>query len=182
MTKQEIRRLVLALRKQAPTEVLKEKSILIAERILATDLWENASEIWLFISKEGEADTSFLVKTALSEGRRVAVPRVQGREMDFYYISGYEDLKQGSFGIPEPGPCCPKAETANALIVMPGLAFDLERHRIGWGGGFYDRYLSVHPSHPSCAPAFDFSVFPEIPAEEHDRRPDMIVTERRCLC
>ena len=182
MTKQEIRNEVLSIRKKTPPAVLKEKSILMAERILAADFWRNAGEIWLFISKEGETDTSLLMRKALSEGRRIAAPRVHGSGMDFYYIRGCQDLRKGSFGIYEPGPDCLKAEDSCALILMPGLAYDISRSRIGWGGGYYDRYLSGHPTHPTCAPAFDFSVFPKIPTGEHDIRPDMIITERRCIC
>ena len=182
MTKQEIRSLIQAERQEASPAVLREKSFRIAERIFAADFWKNACEIWLFISKEGETDTSFYVDKALSEGRRIAAPRVQGTGMDFYYINGYEDLQRGKFGILEPGPDCLRADNNEATILIPGLAFDTGRRRIGWGGGYYDRYLSGHPFHPTCAPAFEFSIFPEIPAEEHDIRPDMIITERRCIC
>lgn len=182
MTKNDIRRLMINRRNAAALPDLKEKGRVISVRIMETDFWKRADEIWLYISKEREVDTSFLVRAALLEGRPVAAPRVSGADMDFFYINGPEDLSPGAFGLLEPGIHCGKALNRRASILVPGLAFDLSKNRIGWGGGYYDRYLAAHPGHSTCAPAYDFSVLAAIPAEGQDIHPDMIITERRFIC
>ena len=74
------------------------------------------------------------------------------------------------------GPCACADEDESALVIMPGLAFDKDRHRIGYGGEFYDRYLQEHPNHPAAAAAFDFQIFDQLPSDVHDLRPDVIFT------
>mgnify|MGYP002530928218 CR=1 FL=1 len=95
-------------------------------------------------------DTRELIRGLLAEqkqGRRihVAVPRVAGREMDFYEIHDMTDLQPGYQGILEPAEYCPKVEATEGMMLLPGLAFDREGHRVGYGGGYYDRYLTAYP-------------------------------------
>ena len=182
MTRQELRKKITAERKRIPESLLVRAGEIIQRRIVRTAFWTEAEEVWLYISKPREVGTGFLLEEALRAGRRVAAPRVEGSSMDFYYIGGREDLRAGAFGLLEPSPDCPKAAYPRAAILMPGLAFDPEGNRLGYGRGYYDRYLTEHPGHPTCAAAFDFSILADIEPEEWDVRPDFIVTERRILC
>jgi 5-formyltetrahydrofolate cyclo-ligase len=114
-------------------------------------------------------------------GKTAAAPKVCGRRMDFYEIRSFDEVSPGFRGIPEPtatddkSPFCPE----NALVIMPGAVFDRQRHRIGYGGGYYDRFLSEHPDMTKLAAAFDFQVLDQIPVHEYDISADLIVTERQ---
>ena len=84
-------------------------------------------------------------------------------------------------GIMEPSDICDKAKIRDGLFIMPGLAFDYDFHRIGYGGGFYDRYLSEDNTFIKAALAFDFQLLESIPYEEHDLKPDYIITQTQFI-
>ena len=124
-------------------------------------------------------ETAEILKYCLKEGKAVYCPRVTGKEMDFYRISAVEELAAGFHGILEP-PGAPERlfrPGKKALMVMPGVVFDRQHHRIGYGGGYYDRYLQGLQGIVTAALAFSFQVVEEIPAEPHDIRPQIILTE-----
>lgn len=98
--------------------------------------------------------------------------------MIFYQISHPEDLEPGYYGIREPKTDLSVADGEDGLMVMPGVAFDDRRHRVGYGGGFYDRYLSKHTRHFTAALAFEFQMMEEVPTEPTDLLPDVVITEK----
>ena len=100
--------------------------------------------------------------------------------MTFYRLEDFSQLKPGYFGIPEPEEG-EAAEWEDALIIMPGVAFDRENHRVGYGGGFYDRFLEKHPGLTRMALAFGFQILESVPAESTDICPEIIVTEEEIL-
>ena len=100
--------------------------------------------------------------------------------MKYYYITSLDQLSPGYFQIPEPEEGA-EAQEENAFLIVPGVAFDKNRHRAGYGQGFYDRYLSMHPKHKTAAIAFEFQIVEEIPAEATDVFPDKVVTEKRVI-
>ena len=114
-------------------------------------------------------------------GKRVAAPKVHGEDMDYFYICSMEDLEPGYFQIPEPKEGLAKAEEEDALVIVPGVAFDSHLHRCGYGKGFYDRYLKAHPHHTAIAIALEFQVIEEVPSEQFDVCPDMLVTPLRTI-
>lgn len=123
-----------------------------------------------------EVVTEYLIKEAWKAGKEVAVPKVVGKDMVFYKLTDFARLEPGYFGIPEPV----SGEIVNwskALMIMPGVAFDRANHRVGYGGGFYDRYLEKHPQLERVAIAFSFQMLPEVPTEPTDICPQIIVTE-----
>ena len=101
--------------------------------------YEAASCVYCYVDYNHEVQTWPIMEQAIKDGKRVAVPRVDGTAMDFYYIASREDLEAGYFGIMEPKHGLPMAEERDALFLMPGVAFDRAHHRVGYGGGFYDR-------------------------------------------
>lgn len=138
---------------------------------------------WLFpfVSYGTEADTIQIIREVLTEGkRRVAVPRVEGREMEFYAITSMKELKPGYQGILEPvtTQCIPAAD---GILLLPGLAFDREKNRVGYGGGYYDRYLARCDGKGlvTAALTYDFQVADRIEAEEFDWKPQWIITDKR---
>ncbi len=95
----------------------------------------------------------------------------------------WEDFESGAYGIREPKAECPVFESQSddkVLIVLPGAVFDKKRHRIGYGGGFYDRYLEQHPQMQTLAVCFEEQVMEEVPFALHDIRPAIIVTDQKC--
>jgi 5-formyltetrahydrofolate cyclo-ligase len=116
-----------------------------------------------------------MLEKALADGKQVAVPKVFGEEMKFLYITDFSRVEKGYAGIPEPMGDEPVAHDETALVLMPGLAFDPEGHRIGYGGGFYDRFLAKEPGHPTLALCYAFQMLPKLETEEFDIPVDCVL-------
>ncbi len=180
MTKDEMRKKVLAMRKRTPELMLKQRSGIICQTLTHTEEWEKARSIWTYISLPGEVETFTLIEKAWEAGKEVAVPKVEGDELSFRVIDDWSQVEEGYFHVLEPVDRRISFEE-DALLVMPGVAFDLKCSRLGYGRGFYDRFLLDHPTHPTCALSFDFALFDEIPTDEKDRKPQMVITDKRIL-
>lgn len=157
-----------------------EKSRHIAESVLGLEEVREARSVFCYVSFRSEVDTVPLLSALWRAGKITAVPKVDGRQMAFYEIHSMDDLVCGYCGIPEPKPGCALMRQAD-IIVMPGLAFDTEGHRLGYGGGFYDRFLEENPNAWKLALAFEEQIQSEIPSEKQDIRVDGIVTDRRTI-
>ena len=180
--KKEIRAEVKKRRREADEETLHEKSLQILERFRQLSAYKDASLLLAYVAAQREVETRLLMRCAWDDGKKVAVPRVDGDGiMHFYYLRSLKDLEPGAFGIMEPRADCRICEPEEGLLLMPGVAFDEQGHRVGYGGGYYDRYLEKHPHLIHIALAFEFQIFPEVPSEKHDICPDLIVTENRIL-
>jgi len=175
-SKAEYRMLIRGYRESLSKEEAAMKSIAILEKLLRREEYKKAECVYCYIDCRNEVMTKPIIRRALSDGKKVAVPRVEGENMEFYYFEGYDKLRPGTYGVPEPFECLP-ASDLDALLIMPGLAFDRENHRIGYGGGYYDRYLKRPNQHFKIALAFQFQIFQKIPFEEFDIQPDLILTD-----
>ncbi len=163
-----------------PKEAVKELSGAICKTLLSMDIYQNANCICLYISAKNEVDTTPIIEAALQAGKMVAAPRVRDKQMDFIVFHSMEELELGSFGILEPT----GAEVVTpeqALLIMPGVAFDMNCNRIGYGGGFYDRYLAEHEAKVSVAFAYELQMVEQLEVEGFDKKPDMIITEKRVI-
>ncbi len=181
MEKKQIRKLIFEKRKSQDPEALREKSHRICQKVIAHPFYQKADAIYLYMDCKGEASTEELFSKALEDGKRVAAPKVFGEEMRFFYLTSKEDLEPGYFGIPEPKEGLTEATEEQALVIVPGVAFDRERHRCGYGKGFYDRYLKRHPSMHTIAIALDDQIVPEVPADEFDVTPQVLITPDEVL-
>ena len=162
--------------KRAMTEAqIEEKSRLLGEKFVASEAYKKAKTIYGYLPYNQEVRTVPMLQQALKDGKRVAVPRVWGDEMIFYYMTDFDRVEKSSFGIPEPLGDEPVADDPTALVLMPGLAFDEEGHRIGYGGGFYDRFLAQEPNHPTLALCYDFQMLPKVQTEEFDIPVDFVL-------
>lgn len=179
MEKKEIRKLVFSRRKELSVAVLDEKSNVICERILQMNEFQKAKTVYVYMDCKGEVSTKPLIEAVWKTGKKVAAPRVSGEVMDYYYISSYEDVAPGYYDIPEPVSSAQPADDEEALLIVPGVGFDANRHRCGYGKGFYDRYLSEHTKHTTIAVAFELQMMDEVPTWEHDILPQYLVTEQR---
>ena len=163
-------------RKRAMTEAqIEEKSRLLGELFAASDLYRDAKTIYGYLPYNQEVRTVPMLERALADGKRVAVPKVYGEEMKFIYLTDLSQVAKGYAGIPEPIGDGPVAEDPTALVLMPGLAFDPEGHRIGYGGGFYDKFLVAEPGHPTLALCYDFQMLPKLETEEFDIPVDCVL-------
>lgn len=142
-----LRRDILFKRDSLTEEQQRRAAFLITERILGHQ-WFYGSDILLgFVNFGSEISTDAILQEALRKGKAVYVPRVEGKEMIFRRIYSFAELEAGYRGIREPGEDAPEftydaALTDRILMLMPGVAFDGARNRMGYGGGYYDRYLA----------------------------------------
>ena len=130
----------------------------------------------------GEVATGTLIEKAWELGKKVYVPRVAGKEMEFYQIYSFEDLEKGAYGILEPKKECPVYEAGEGqttLAILPGSVFDEKKNRVGYGGGFYDRYFEKRKDICRIAAAYEMQIVEEIETEEFDLPADYVTTEER---
>ena len=139
-----------------------------------------AKTVCVYMPTGNEIDTSAIIQYCLENQKRVAAPRIEGDTMEFYYFQSIVDLKQGAYDIWEPTGT-ERVTDEESVVIMPGVAFDLDCNRIGYGKGYYDKYLSKHPNMKKIALAYEFQIVGKIKREIHDIRPEMIVTERRVI-
>lgn len=179
-TKQAIRKQVFALRKQCTDEEVEKNSRKITEMVIELPEFQKADRILAYADYNHEVCTCYLIEAAWKAGKQVAVPKVVGKDMEFHVLTDFVQLQPGYFGIPEPvsGEI---VDWEDALMIMPGVAFDKKCNRVGYGGGFYDRFLEKHPHIIRLAVGFDFQMMHEVPTEETDIVPQIIVTEKEIL-
>ena len=175
MDKTELRRMIREKKRAMTAEEIETVSARLGELFAESFYYQNAKTIYGYLPYNQEVRTVPILERALREGKRVAVPKIFGDEMKFIYISDFSKVEKGYAGIPEPIENEPVADDSSALVLMPGLAFDPEGHRIGYGGGFYDKFLEREPQHPTVALCYDFQMFPKLETEEHDIPVDCVI-------
>lgn len=171
----------------------------ILARLTDSDRYREAGCILTYVSWRDEVDTRELIRRALADGKRVCCPKTdpEKKKMRFFRIGALEELRAGFHGIPEPddarGEIDPGrdresgATDGGTLFIMPGCAFDKDRRRIGYGGGYYDRFLreagragdmkGLPEGCGKIALCFSCQILEELPEEETDIRPDLLLTE-----
>ena len=175
MDKKTLRKWIREQKRAMTPEKIEESSRKLAEMFLASDLYRNAKTIYGYLPYNQEVRTVPILERALTDGKKVAVPKVYGDEMKFIYLADLAQVEEGYSGIPEPVADGPVADDPTALVLMPGLAFDKEGHRIGYGGGFYDKFLAEEPNHPTVALCYDFQIVSQLPTEEFDIPVDCVL-------
>lgn len=175
MDKTELRKQIRALKRAMTQEQIQRASALLAEKLYATEQYRNARTIYGYLPYNQEVRTVPILMQAIRDGKRVAVPKVYGDEMRFIYLDDLTKVSDGYAGIPEPVAEEPVAEDPTALVLMPGLAFDRRGHRIGYGGGFYDRFLAQEPNHPTVALCYAFQMLDALETEEFDVPVDCVL-------
>ena len=169
MTTKKALRAQIRQRKQAMTpQEIAEKSNALCRMVLEHPAYREASAIYGYLPFNQEVNLLPLLQQALADGKQVALPKCCGREMRFIWISDLSQVRPSAFGAPEPIDDAPIARDETALVIVPGLAFDRRGCRIGYGGGYYDRFLTQEPNHPTISVCYDFQVLPHLDAEPHD--------------
>lgn len=198
-SKSDIRRQILSVRDEMPAGDRMRYDAVIREKVFRQKTYRDAQIILAYVNYRSEVDTRMLIEKALADGKQVFVPKVSGDDMEFWQIQALSDLQSGYRGIPEPAehvsfPEWMAGRTDTVMMWMPGAAFDKERHRIGYGRGYYDRYLSNMSDEKggfridvrelrlrTAALAYGCQILRRIPYEEHDIKPDMVITEMEIL-
>lgn len=182
MNKADIRKESLSRRKQLGEAERERASVLLTERILGHQWYYLSKDLLGFFPYGSEIDTREILKEALSNGKNVYLPKVIGDEMQFFKITSLAELEEGYKGILEPngdGECFVYDETKarQTLMLMPGAAFDESRNRIGYGKGYYDRYLQGKEALQlrTIAVAFKCQKVEQIPADELDIKPYQVI-------
>ena len=175
MDKKALRKEIREKKRAMSLQEIEEKSKALAEQFLRSELYRSAKSVYGDLSYNQEVRTTDMLRQAQLDGKRVAVPKVYGDEMKFLWLDDLDRVEKGYSGIPEPIADGPEADDPAALVLMPGLAFDKEGHRIGYGGGFYDKFLASEPNHPTLALCFDFQMFPKLETEEFDIPVDVVL-------
>lgn len=179
--KGELRTRFKTLRREMDSQVKAEKDAAILKRLLELPEYKAATLVLTYVSTAIEVDTLELIRRALAEGKRVAVPYcIPGKiDMLFCEIFSLDDLTPGSFGVLEPDPEKQPVlrEFSDSVCVLPGLGFDLEGYRLGYGKGYYDRFLSKYPG-TNLGVCYNVCLKPLLPHGRYDRMVDVLVTEK----
>ncbi len=177
-TKKQLRQIIKKKRKSiAGKELLDEK---ITELFISSNLYKNADTILCYASLNDEINTDAIIKKALDDGKNVALPLCENSDgvMNFYIINGFDDLICGHFGVREPNvkKCKMLDDSSNSVIVVPGLCFDRCGFRVGYGKGYYDRYLQNFNLY-SVGLCYNNFIIDKVPADIYDKNVDFIVSE-----
>lgn len=178
--KKEIRH-EMRLRKKNVTEV--EREIIgkeIFEKLVSMKEFKEAKSISIYVAYNQEIPTIPIIEEAFRQGKEVASPIVEEGEIEFYRYHSLEELEESKYGILEPTKKL-GVVSDNSLVIMPGVAFDESRNRIGYGGGYYDRYLTRNSHLKTIAIAYDFQVYEQFEGDKGDYKPDKILTEKRLI-
>jgi 5-formyltetrahydrofolate cyclo-ligase len=189
--KSEIRTMMKAVKNEFEPMMISFAGEVIGYKVMAMEEYKNADTIFIYADYNREVPTSTIIADALKTGKKVALPKVYKQDlakeeidrnyMKFHYITSMEDLEQGYNGIREPKEELPVADydTEGSVMIMPLMAFDAKRNRVGYGAGFYDRYLNSHKVAYKIGIAYDEQKVDNIDDRtEYDVRPDVIVTQK----
>lgn len=181
--KQSLRRTLLRRRRELSPDERDAAGLAVQQRFLASDRYRRSTVVALYAPIHNEVETGDVARAALSDGKRLIYPAVQGHHLLFREVADVGELVTGAFGILEPPADAPTVLAAEAdLIVVPGVAFDEAGRRIGYGKGYYDRALhTLEGSGRLIAFCYDFQLIAEIAGEPHDVLMDAVVTETRLL-
>ena len=175
MDKQQLRKYIRDQKRAMTEEQICQKSEELGRLFLASRAYQEAKTIYGYLPYNQEVRTVAVLQQALADGKRVAVPKCYGDQMRFIYLTDLAQVEKGYCGIPEPIADGPVAQDSTALVLMPGLAFTKDGQRMGYGGGFYDKFLAAEPSHPTLALCYDFQMVEQIPTEDYDIPVDIVL-------
>ena len=168
LDKRALRREIAAQKRALSPAQIEAASADLTAQLLAHPLFRAARSLYAYLSYNQEVRTAAILRRAQQDGKRVAVPKVFGDEMKFLWLDDLSAVAPGAYNIPEPVADGPEADDETALVLMPGLAFDPEGHRCGYGGGFYDKYLAAHPKHVTLALCYGFQMFSHLDTDAFD--------------
>ena len=182
--KKEMRAQARKMRRSLSPEVKNALDRKIKNKLLNLFAVREATTVLCYVSTEIEVDTRDFISTLLEQGKRVAVPRCEGDdgEMNFYYINSLSELSSGSFGVDEPNPSQSVmfADAVDSVCIVPAFMFDKSGYRLGYGKGYYDRYLSRYKGFP-IGVCYSENLQDELFHGKYDRAVSLVVTDKEIL-
>jgi len=173
-----MRKLFLSLRRCIPAEEKRRADQIICSRVIARAQWMKAEIICLYMSTPEEVDTKPLLAAALTEKKQVVFPRIEKEKLVLHYITSIKDFVKGKYRILEPKKSTSVVDPKSVdLFIVPGIVFDRDGYRLGWGKGYYDRLLSGIDA-PKIGLAYAVQVIEELPRSSYDVPMTMVVTEK----
>ncbi len=185
--KKELRKKILGLKNALPSEIIADKSSNILNRLTTTSFYSNANNVMIYISFGSEVLTKPIIDDLLNNGKRVFIPVTvpATKALIVSELKNYEDdLKVGHFGVMEPKDEAlrPVDPSTLDLVVVPGVVFDRNGYRIGYGGGYYDRFIPrLSQNTTTVSLAFDMQLVDKIPTSEYDVAVQYIITEKELI-
>ncbi|MCS7215322.1 MAG: 5-formyltetrahydrofolate cyclo-ligase [Thermodesulfovibrio sp.] len=180
MNKKDIRKKMLDIRNKINENLRKQKNEKISETFIDFVLKNKFKSVLLYASFGSEVDTWQIFHLCLENSIKTAFPKVSGFQLQLYWIEKRDQFSQGYKNILEPKNGKKASVEDIEIIVVPGVAFDKRCYRIGYGGGFYDRLLSLRKG-KAIGLAYEEQILEQIPTESHDIRMDMIITDERII-
>ena len=175
MDKKTLRREIREQKRAMSETEISSRSERLGELFATTEAYRNAKSIYGYLPYNQEVRTVPILQKAIADGKRVAVPKVYGDTMKFLWLDDLTKVEKSDMGIPEPVADEPVADDETALVLMPGVAFTKTGDRMGYGGGYYDRFLADEPNHPTVALCYAFQVMETLPTEEFDIPVDLVL-------
>lgn len=175
MDKAALRQAVREKKRAMSAEEIRSRSETLGQLLRNTDAYQRAGTVYGYLPFNQEVRLIPILEQAIRDGKRVAVPKIKDDAMYFVYMEDFTRIQPGRGGAPEPVDDGPEARERSALVLLPGLVFDEHGNRIGYGGGYYDRFLRQEPEHPTIALCYDFQVVPQLAPEPHDIPADQIL-------
>ncbi|SFJ72903.1 5-formyltetrahydrofolate cyclo-ligase [Thermoflavimicrobium dichotomicum] len=180
--KKELREQMILRRKLLSPSYMAESSQRISKNLTQASFYIHADMILFYMAFRNEVNVGLAMEEAWKTGKKVVLPRVNPKErtMSCYQVESFAELKPGSYGILEP-PADPEKEVHPAelsLVVVPGVAFDHQGYRLGYGGGYYDRFFSQYPSCLRVGVAYPEQIVETVYPESHDQPLNYLVTSQ----
>ena len=183
--KDNLRQLVKNMRDTLPDDIAQSKSEEIKTKLFRMSKYLKARSVLFYTPHQSEVNTEAMIRKALTEGKKVVLPRTDGeqRSIELACIRDYDkDLEPGNYQVLEPrsGTCTPVKPEELDLVILPGIAFDEKGNRLGYGKGYYDKFLK-NVKAPCVALAYELQIVPQIPRDSQDVPVQVIVTEKRVI-
>lgn len=184
MSKRILRSRLVAQRSSMPPDEALRRSADVQENVRQVPGWQELRTVLVYLPFQNEVDTWELIHELWGRGASTLAPCCRPEcpgEMDFYQFRSLQDLRPGSYTIPEPDPgLCPLVDVRNCeCILTPGVAFDRQGFRLGFGGGYYDRLLALTEKNvQTIGLAYDFQIMETLPREPHDQAVQVVCTDK----
>jgi len=180
--KENLRKKMKKKRNELSKEEKTKKDQSIYEQVIQDEGFINAESVFLFLSFGSEIDTKRIIQYALDERKTVYLPKVVSNHLEIFEIEDFDNLERSSYGIFEPNKNCKSLNSRKIdFILMPGLAFDATGARLGYGAGYYDRFIASLPLYDKIvkvAIAYDFQMIKNVPTTRYDIPVDRIITNK----
>ena len=181
MEKEELRKIYLSKRKKLTQDYIQEKSLIIQKNFLNSDLYKNSINICCYLDYKNEVKTDYLIKRAIEDGKNVYIPKIfENNTMEFIKIDLETEYLKNKFNIKEPKNITKKFQNSNipSLFIVPGVVFSKDNYRIGYGGGYYDRWIGKYPENIYIGFAYEVQIIEKFSKTEYDQKINLVITDK----